>query len=543
LALVFKTLDFFEIMSIQLNKPSKSIIRSQFCLEKLRDSSFISSVNIFFTGRTGSGKTTFINLLVNENYFPSTGFQDCTDEVNVLELPIGLKSFDVPGVCSDDQLENYNRAALGIKQLADLNHVENLTIAKYNRDSSSIKCDYRAIEFCEILKPDLIFYLIAPDKQFLRSDREYLTHLLKHYHQVIYVFNMFADEQGKQNFATRQNIDDAMKKMTEVHKSVLGENKEPKILQINCRTGEGIDNLFMESREMLGFENEKGKIFQVLIDYQSIKTPDTYADQVKQEILRLCAYAACKKPIQNDTPNLWEVCEQLWIFLTDILEKPQPMPKPIKKAVKELVKKVIDECVEKHYEDEIKEVTKPIYKRVPVLSTFYDYEYDYDQPIYEVRRSYHEPGFLKGIDNLLSHGRWETEYTYREIIGYEQRLVRRQEWNGEYRDEYDRDEKVREKTGKKILKGETYHYFKEKAIILILVFAHLVASTKIFQYKNKDEVLAESSKLSVNIKDKVSKLLSFSDEPEQEQVLSLLERHIGSLFEPSFDVTIKKIIS
>lgn len=528
-------------MSVQLNKPSKSIISSQFCLEKLLDTSLSSSVNIFLTGRTGSGKTTLINLLAGENYFCSTGFQDCTNEVNLLELPIGLKSFDLPGVCSDDELENYNRAALGIEQLADFDCVENLTIANYHRDSLPIKCNYRNIEFCKTLKPDLIFYLFAPDKQFLRCDRQYLIKLLEHYHQVIYVFNMFADPEGNQNFASSQNIADAMGKITEVHKKyVLGENKEPKILQINCRTSEGIDKLFMQSCEMLGFE--KGKIFQVLIDYQSIKTPDAYATQVKQEILKLCAYTACQKPTQHDK-SLWQACDQLWKFLTDILEKPQRMPKPVKQAVNELVEKVIVECVERHYEDEIRTVSKDIYKSVPVINTVYYQEYDDNKPIYKEKTFYSEPGFFEGCGNLLMHGRWESEEIRKVCIGYKTKTVSRQEWHGKYREEYSHTESVIEKTGNQIFKGETYHYFKEKAITLILVFAHIIASGRIEQDKNKDEVIVQYNKLSKTIKNRVNQWLSFSDVPTQEQVFSLLQPHIDSLFKSSFDMTIKKIIS
>lgn len=518
-------------MLIQLKKPSKSLISSQFCLEKLLSSAFINDVNIFFTGRTGSGKTTLINLLAGGNYFDSTGFQDCTDEVNFLELKIGLKSFDLPGVCSDDRLENYNRAALGIKQLADLAPVDNLTIAKYSIYNGLLKRHHcKAIEFCRRLKLDLIFYLLAPDKQFLSDDRKYLTNLLRHYHQVIYVLNMFADEQGEQNFfATPQNIADATKKITKIHKSILGENKKPKILQVNCRTGEGIDELFMESHKILG--SNKGKIFQVLIDYQSTKTPDAYATQIKQEILKLCAYAACQKVTQNnDSQSLSEACKQLWEFLTDILDEPQQMPKPVEKAVKKLVNQINNECIEKHYEDEFKKVSKPIYKLVPDIQTVSDEVDDYSRPIYKTRTSYCEPGFFEGISNLFRYDRWKTEYTYTEIVGYKKKTVTKQEYNG-VKNEYSGTEEVIEKTGKKILKGETYHYFKEKAIILILVFSHLVASREIFQYEEKREVIAQYSILSEKIKNRMDQLLpSFSDVPTEQQVLNWLQAHINQFF-------------
>ncbi|BAY84676.1 hypothetical protein NIES267_41720 [Calothrix parasitica NIES-267] len=95
---------------------------------------------------------------------------------------------------------------------------------------------------------------------------------------------------------TPQNIAEATAKITKIHKSTLGEDEQPKIVQVNCKTGEGIDRLFEESREILGLE--KGKLFQVLIDYQNQKTPRAYTTQVMSETLKLCADVACQKPVK-----------------------------------------------------------------------------------------------------------------------------------------------------------------------------------------------------------------------------------------------------
>lgn len=105
-------------MLFKFNQPSISAIQAKFIVERLAIPTKICNVNVFVTGRTGSGKTTLGNRLIGLDYFmPSSGYQDCTDEINLLKFPIGLNYFDLPGVCSDDRLENYNRSALGLQQV------------------------------------------------------------------------------------------------------------------------------------------------------------------------------------------------------------------------------------------------------------------------------------------------------------------------------------------------------------------------------------------------------------------------------------------
>ena len=105
-------------MFFKFEPPSVSSIRAKFLIEKLNElATGFSPISLCATGRTGSGKTTLGNRLIGIDYFmPSTGEQDCTDEVNLFEFPSRLKYFDLPGVASKRNLENYNRAALGIEQ-------------------------------------------------------------------------------------------------------------------------------------------------------------------------------------------------------------------------------------------------------------------------------------------------------------------------------------------------------------------------------------------------------------------------------------------
>lgn len=265
-------------MYFQVNSPSVPGIRARLIIEKLSTfTTFIDHINIFVTGRTGAGKTTLGNQLIGGSYFmPSTGRQDCTDEVNLVAFSIGLRYFDLPGVCSNDRLENYNRAALGINQIEkiddeDLPIVESLTVADYSKSQNPQRQNYRLADFRNLqYKPDLIFYLIAPDKQFGRGDRKYLRDLLKRHHQVIYVLNMFVNKQSEKIFAaTEANLIDAVTKIMEMHTSFFGTNSQPTIVPVNCWTGEGISELLIQSQNILG--GEKGRLFEELIAYQQQK--------------------------------------------------------------------------------------------------------------------------------------------------------------------------------------------------------------------------------------------------------------------------------
>jgi energy-coupling factor transporter ATP-binding protein EcfA2 len=114
-------------MSSQLIPPSISNIRAKFVIEKLNQyASNTDSINLFITGRTGSGKSQLANLLLGIDCFLSTGRQDCTKVVNLFELT-GLKCFDLPG--SFGECENINRSALLLPQIDD--EEEYLTDVKY----------------------------------------------------------------------------------------------------------------------------------------------------------------------------------------------------------------------------------------------------------------------------------------------------------------------------------------------------------------------------------------------------------------------------
>jgi len=247
----------------------------------------------------------------------STGRQDCTKEINLIEFPVGLKYFDLPGVCSDDRLENYNRIALDISQVEEFPYVDEVTLARYKENQSPSEHNLSISHYASLnFKPDLVYYLIAPDKQFARGDRKYLRDLLKRHQNIIYVFNMFVNKQtGISYSATEENISDAISQILKVHNNILGENHRHVIVGVNCWTGEGISELLHQSQQMLS--GEKGKIFEQLIQYQQQKTPDEYVNQVKRELIRLYAHAACERATGSDTCDqpLHKICYTLFDFL------------------------------------------------------------------------------------------------------------------------------------------------------------------------------------------------------------------------------------
>lgn len=309
-------------MFFKFDPPSISSIRAKFLIEKLSDlPSGFSSISLCATGRTGSGKTTLGNRLIGSDYFmPSTGEQDCTDEVNLVEFPSGLKYFDLPGVAgvaSKGKLENYNRVALGIEQRRKFQNVNDLTLSQYGVGCEPRKNIFTVSEFRQrqILEPDLILYIIAPDKQFLDVDCLYLGDLLSRYSQVIYVFNMFADKQTGSIYATEQNIRDVATRIKEVHTFVLGEESQPIIVPVSCWTGEGISELISCACKVLG--REKGRLFEELIYNQQQKTPDEYLYQLKKKVIDTIVYVTCQKPEGSYTCDqpIHKACHELLEFL------------------------------------------------------------------------------------------------------------------------------------------------------------------------------------------------------------------------------------
>ncbi|MBE9145803.1 GTPase domain-containing protein [Planktothrix mougeotii] len=354
-------------MYFPLNSPSISQIRAKFIIDKLANyPQNLSTINIFATGRTHSGKTTLGNRLLGIDYFLSTGHQDCTKEINLIEFPIGLKYFDLPGVCSDDLLENYNRVALNVKQFDDFPLVSEVKLLTYKKDQKPSEQNltishYESLNF----QPDLIYYLIAPDKQFARGDRKYLRDLLKCHQNIIYVFNMFVNQQtGMSYFATEANIQDVATQIFKVHRDILGEGSQPTIVGVNCLTGEGISELLHQSQQMLS--GQKGIIFQELINHQQQKTPDEYVSQVKRELIRIYAHSACERATGRDTCDqpLHKICYTLFDFLSSLPIQSEQADNSIAQQVNAIVQQILANPIEQNksesFEDKIDYVNRAV---------------------------------------------------------------------------------------------------------------------------------------------------------------------------------------
>ena len=184
---------------------------------------FASPVNLYVTGRTGAGKTSLGNRLLEQELMKSTGNIDCTDSVGCFRLASNLCYFDLPGAGSNEDYENINRVTLLMDQIEDedddIKKIENFKKIDYsNLESQQIEIisveDWKSEANQNKVKADVILYVIAPHMQFIRSDKKYLKALLKinkEYHQqnkVIFALNMFCDEKTKTIKSTQQNIED-----------------------------------------------------------------------------------------------------------------------------------------------------------------------------------------------------------------------------------------------------------------------------------------------------------------------------------------------
>jgi predicted GTPase len=78
---------------------------------------FATPINLYVTGRTGAGKTSLGNCLLEEVEMKSTGDMDCTDSIGYFKLASNLCYFDLPGSGSDEKYENINRAVLLMPQI------------------------------------------------------------------------------------------------------------------------------------------------------------------------------------------------------------------------------------------------------------------------------------------------------------------------------------------------------------------------------------------------------------------------------------------
>ncbi|VEP15849.1 conserved hypothetical protein [Hyella patelloides LEGE 07179] len=245
-------------------------LESQYLTEKLRDNSelFADKVNLWVTGRTGVGKTSLGNSLLDSDAMKSNGFQDCTDVVGYFQLTSKLRFWDTPGICSNINYENINRTALMMEQLpgnkfsrppvVPLKDSDYLLIKDFSGCvSPGIKPKEKKIQvkqwrsdMGEHMQPDIILYVMAPHMKFLDPDRQYLGELLETWKclkesgkcMVIPILNVFRKDDGTV-LPTDQEMDYARRGISEVYKAVFNTDSFPPAIEINSKTGEGIPKI------------------------------------------------------------------------------------------------------------------------------------------------------------------------------------------------------------------------------------------------------------------------------------------------------------
>ncbi|MBD2311662.1 50S ribosome-binding GTPase [Desertifilum sp. FACHB-1129] len=276
---------------------------------------FTTPINLYVTGRTGSGKTSLGNRLLNQSIMNSTGYQDCTDKVGFFKLASNLCYFDLPGAGSDEEYENINRAALLMDQRIDEDlgkaPVSSFEVATYG-NQGQIKeegvevSDWQSEKSQRTIAPDVILYVIAPHTQFLRCDSQYLASLLKSQkkrtdkNKAIFALNIFQRE-GRV-LSTPQNIADVRKKVTEIYQKHYPA-EEPFIVEFNALTGDGINEITSNICKILP-KSKLGNIEQVLRDdlkqFAERERRDRYLKNLIRIVSRLATYKVDQKAGDRD---------------------------------------------------------------------------------------------------------------------------------------------------------------------------------------------------------------------------------------------------
>ncbi|UXE60778.1 MAG: 50S ribosome-binding GTPase [Woronichinia naegeliana WA131] len=245
-------------------------LESQYLKEKLRDNGelFADAINLWVTGRTGAGKTSLGNSLLDSDVMKSNGFQDCTDFLGYFRLTSNLRFWDTPGIGSNINYENINRAALMMEQLAGnkfsrppvvpLKDSDYLLIKDFSKclspgvepEKENVKVGKWRLEMQEDIQPDVILYVLAPHMKFLDPDRQYLGELLETWKNlknsgkciIIPILNVFRKDDGTV-VPTSQEMTYAKREIPEVYKAAFETDDFPPVIEINSKTGEGIPKI------------------------------------------------------------------------------------------------------------------------------------------------------------------------------------------------------------------------------------------------------------------------------------------------------------
>ena len=230
-------------------------ITSEYLKGKIRkEKLFASPINLWVTGRTGAGKTSLGNSLLDSKIMKSTGNIDCTDFVGFFRLGKNIHYFDVPGYASDGSYENINRVALLMPQIEDedadppavkmqdndtflVKDFSNCTSPKDKPETKNVSVGHwQSPEQQNDVTPDIIIYVNAPHMQFLQPDTKYLRQMLETWPCIVIpALNLF-EKDGK-SLSTPENLEDAKAKIAKTYQKVYGDEWYPPVIEINSLKG------------------------------------------------------------------------------------------------------------------------------------------------------------------------------------------------------------------------------------------------------------------------------------------------------------------
>ena len=390
----------------------------------------------------------------------------------MLALRVGLNIFDLPGAGSDENLENFNRASLGLEQLEEYEKIDYLQLLRFSQDSSAVSKPkgFFDTSFQDSFPPDIILYIVAHNKGFEENDKLYLTSLLKKYKEkVIFALNLFPDT------ADSKYADDCQKLILNHCRLVCGNSFVPYIQEISCKSSAGLSNLFLRMKYLLGEENKR--IFRYILDYPKDTVEQKFLSFVKGEFIKLCSYAPSQKPERlNPTGGegyLFSTeLKYLTISASNYLSAFSNINENIfLQSYLEVIDKKINllsqKFTEAHFEDVYKSRSVPIYEKVPVYKEIYVDEVDYDSPIYEERTVYEEPdNIFEGAANWLNTSKWENKKTMKVKVGYESKSVKKKILK-KYKKKIS-DYEYEDYKADVIKKGETFKHFGYAGIAIVL---------------------------------------------------------------------------
>ena len=401
---------------------------------------------------------------------------DCTDAVHVVRFPHGLTYIDLPGVASDDELENFNRVALGMAQNPQWPQASELRFFDYDWREQTGQTAYPA-EAVPVgaVAPDLILYLIAPQLQLAKDEQPYLGDLLRRYgpEHLVYVLNMFHGPSGGQ-IATEQNLADVRLKLDALYQEAGLVLDPGQLVSVDCRTGAGLADLLDRISRQLG--PDRGQPLTEVIAYQSERAPALYGDEIRASVARYAAALAPGVPPSDEQgrEELLAAAQQLAAFAWDITGQSAVPSGPVARALENLAAEIVHELRQEITEPILKKRSEKRYIDVPIEKRIT--EDDPSRPIYETRRRKRKipprdvSEFIDAIGNAWNgDGFAVDEWTSdRVLVGYEQTV--RTVITG-YREEHVGTDRWTEEVGRRVV-NVIYDAYGARGVAMVVTAWH-----------------------------------------------------------------------